>query len=105
MGLLNVTVAIGFAMVPVFARLVRSIVITLVYEEYVVAARSLGASDLHIIWKHILPNMMPPIIVQASAMLAVAIGTASALNFIGARRRTGHARLGHDGRRGTTADL
>ena len=82
-GLLNVTVAIGFAMVPVFARLVRSIVITLVYEEYVVAARSLGASDLHIIWKHILPNMMPPIIVQASAMLAVAIGTASALNFIG----------------------
>ena len=83
MGLLNVTVAIGFAMVPVFARLVRSIVITLVYEEYVVAARSLGASDRQIIWKHILPNMMPPIIVQASAMLAVAIGTASALNFIG----------------------
>ncbi len=82
-GLLNVTVAIGFAMVPVFARLARSIVITLVYEEYVLAARSLGASDLHIIWKHILPNMMPPIIVQASAMLAVAIGTASALNFIG----------------------
>ena len=82
-GLLNVTVAIGFAMVPVFARLARSIVITLVYEEYVAAARSLGAPDLHIIWKHILPNMMPPIIVQASAMLAVAIGTASALNFIG----------------------
>jgi len=82
-GLLNVTVAIGFAMVPVFARLARSIVITLVYEEYVAAARSLGASDIHIIWKHILPNMIPPIIVQASAMLAVAIGTASALNFIG----------------------
>lgn len=82
-GLLNVTVAIGFAMVPVFARLARSIVITLVYEEYVLAARSLGASDLHIIRNHILPNMMPPIIVQASAMLAVAIGAASALNFIG----------------------
>ena len=82
-GLLNVTVAIGFSMAPVFARLARSIVITLVYEEYVAAARSLGASDRHIIWKHILPNMMPPIIVQASAMLAVAIGTASALNFIG----------------------
>jgi len=82
-GLLNVTVAIGFAMVPVFARLARSIVITLVFEEYVLAARSLGASDRHIVWKHILPNMMPPIVVQASAMLAVAIGTASALNFIG----------------------
>ena len=82
-GLLNVTVAIGFAMVPVFARLARSVAITLVYEEYVTAARSLGAPDLHIVRKHILPNMMPPIIVQASAMLAVAIGTASALNFIG----------------------
>lgn len=82
-GLLNVTVAIGFSMVPVFARLARSIVITLIYEEYVIAARSLGASDQHIIRKHILPNMMPPIIVQASAMLAVAIGAASALNFIG----------------------
>ena len=82
-GLLNVTVAIGFAMAPVFARLARSIVITLVLEEYVLAARSLGASDGHIIGRHIIPNMMPPIIVQASAMLAVAIGTASALNFIG----------------------
>ncbi len=82
-GLLNVTAAIGFAMAPVFARLARSIVITLVREEYVVAARSLGARDRHIIWRHILPNMMPPIIVQASAMLAVAIGAASALNFIG----------------------
>lgn len=82
-GLLNVTAAIGFSMAPVFARLARSIVITLVYEEYVLAARSLGAPDRHIIWKHILPNMMPPIIVQATAMLAVAIGAASALNFIG----------------------
>ncbi len=82
-GQLNVTVAIGFSMVPVFARLVRSIVITLVLEDYVVAARSLGASDSHIIWRHIIPNMIPPIIVQATAMLAVAIGTASALNFIG----------------------
>lgn len=83
LGLLNVTAAIGFSMAPVFARLARSIVITLVYEEYVLAARSLGAPDRHIIWKHILPNMMPPIIVQATAMLAVAIGAASALNFIG----------------------
>ncbi len=82
-GQLNVTAAIGFSMVPVFARLVRSIVITLVHEEYVVAAKALGAPDWHIIWRHILPNMLPPIIVQASAMLAVAISTASALNFIG----------------------
>lgn len=82
-GALNVTVAIGFSMAPVFARLTRSVVMALAHEDYVLAARSLGGSDGHIVWRHILPNMLPPIIVQASAMLAVAIGTASALNFIG----------------------
>ncbi len=88
-GQLNVTVAIGFSMVPIFARLVRSIVITLAHEEYVVAAQSLGAKHRHIIWRHIVPNMIPPIIVQATAMLAVAISTASALNFIGLGVETG----------------
>ena len=82
-GALNVTVAIGFSMVPVFARLTRSVVMALTHEDYVLAARSLGGNDGHIVRRHILPNMLPPIIVQASAMLAVAIGTASALNFIG----------------------
>lgn len=93
-GQLNVTVAIGFSMIPVFARLVRSIVITLVHEEYVVAAQSLGASHPHIIWRHIVPNMIPPIIVQATAMLAVAISTASALNYIGLGVETGTADWG-----------
>jgi peptide/nickel transport system permease protein len=82
-GLSNAIVAITFAMVPVFARLVRSLVVTLVKEEYVTAARALGAGDLRILSQHILPNMIPPIIVQASAMLAIAIATATALNFLG----------------------
>lgn len=82
-GLSNVVIAIAFSMVPIFARLVRSVVITLVNEEYVLAARAVGASDLQIVRRHIFPNMIPPIIVQASAMLAVAIATSSALSFLG----------------------
>ena len=82
-GLSNLIIAIAFAMVPVFARLVRSVVLSLLYEEYVTAARSLGARGGHIIRHHILPNIIAPIIVQASGLLAVAISTAAALNFIG----------------------
>jgi peptide/nickel transport system permease protein len=82
-GLLNVLIAITFSMVPVFARLVRSVVVTLVNEEYVNAAKALGAEHARVILRHIFPNMIPAMIVQASALLAVAIGTATALNFLG----------------------
>jgi peptide/nickel transport system permease protein len=82
-GLSNLILAIAFAMVPVFARLVRSVVLSLLHEEFVTSARSLGALDGHIIRHHILPNIIAPIIVQASGLLAVAISTAAALNFIG----------------------
>jgi peptide/nickel transport system permease protein len=82
-GLLNVMIAITFSMVPIFARLVRSIVVTLVNEEYVAAAKALGAEHARVILRHIFPNMIPAMIVQASALLAVAIGTATALNFLG----------------------
>jgi peptide/nickel transport system permease protein len=82
-GMLNSIIAITFFMVPVFARLVRSIVLVLANEDYVTAARAIGASDMQIIRAHILVNMLPPIIVQASAMLAIAISTSTALNFLG----------------------
>ncbi|MCB0193742.1 MAG: ABC transporter permease, partial [Anaerolineae bacterium] len=82
-GLTNATIAIAFSMIPTFARLVRSIVITLVNELYILSAQSIGATDYQIIRKHIFPNMIPPIIVQATAMLAVAISTSSALSFLG----------------------
>jgi ABC-type dipeptide/oligopeptide/nickel transport system permease subunit len=82
-GLTNEIIAITFSMIPVFARLVRSIVITLVKEEYVTAARAIGASDFRIIYRTIFPNMIPTILVQATAMLAVAFSYSSALNFLG----------------------
>ncbi|MCX6045464.1 MAG: ABC transporter permease [Chloroflexi bacterium] len=82
-GLINTILAIAFSLIPTFARLVRSIVITLVREQYVTAAHAVGTSDWQIIAKHIFPNMIPPIIVQATATLAIAISYSSALSFLG----------------------
>lgn len=88
-GQTNVVIAIGVAQIPIFARLVRSIVQVLVNLEYVAAARSLGARDRTIILSHIFPNMIPPILVQATAMLAIGIATLTALNFLGLGVETG----------------
>jgi ABC-type dipeptide/oligopeptide/nickel transport system permease subunit len=82
-GLLNITVAIAFSMIPTFARLVRSIVLTLMHQEYVAASHAVGGTNLHIIRHHVFPNMIPPIIVQATAMLAIAISYESAFGFLG----------------------
>ena len=88
-GQTNVIIAIGVAQIPIFARLVRSIVLVLVGQEYVLAARSLGASDGAIIRWHIFPNMIPPMLVQSTAMLAITIATSTALNFLGLGVETG----------------
>jgi ABC-type dipeptide/oligopeptide/nickel transport system permease subunit len=82
-GLTNTVIAVSFSMVPTFARLARSIVLTLIHEQYVLAAHSVGAGDSGILLRHILPNISPPLIVQATAMLAIAISYASALSFLG----------------------
>jgi peptide/nickel transport system permease protein len=88
-GQKNVIIAIGIAHIPIFARLVRSVVLVLVSQEYVVAARSVGAGHVGIIWRHIFPNMIPSMLVQATAMLAVTIATSTALNFLGLGVETG----------------
>lgn len=82
-GLVNLIVAISFSLVPSFARLVRSIVLGIVVQEHIAAARALGATDTHIIRKHIIPNTVPLVLVQATATLAVAISTGAALNYLG----------------------
>ena len=66
-----------------FARIVRSAVLTIKNEEYIEAARAIGASDKRIILKHILPNCMAPIIVQATLSIAGSILAIASLSFIG----------------------
>ncbi len=82
-NLTNVIIAVGIFAIPSFARIVRGSVLSVKKLEYVDAVKALGASDVRIIFKHILPNVMSPIIVQATLYMAAAILTASGLSFLG----------------------
>lgn len=82
-GLVNVMIAVGVGTVPAFARVVRASVLTLREQEFVEAARAVGANDIRIIFRHILPNCLAPIIVQATLAMAGAILSAAGLSFLG----------------------
>ncbi|WP_445683196.1 nickel transporter permease [Solibacillus sp. FSL K6-1523] len=82
-SLTNVIIAVGIFSVPAFARIVRGSTLQVKKLEYIDAVRALGASDGRIIFKHILPNILSPIIVQATMRIATAILTASGLAFLG----------------------
>ena len=82
-SLTNVIIAVGVFSVPAFARIVRGSTLSVRKLEYIDAVKALGASDARIIFKHILPNVMSPIIVQVTLRIATAILTASGLAFLG----------------------
>jgi peptide/nickel transport system permease protein len=82
-SLFNVMVGVGIGAIPGYARLVRASAMTLREQEFVEAARACGAGDFRIMFRHILPNSMAPIIVQATLGLAGAILSAAGLGFIG----------------------
>jgi len=82
-SLTNVMIAVAIGMIPVEARVVRASVMTVRDQEFVEAAKAVGTSDLRIIFKHIMPNAMAQIIVQATLGVAGAILAAAGLSFIG----------------------
>lgn len=82
-SLQNVIIAVAVFSVPAFARIVRGSTLSVRKLEYIDAVKALGASDFRIIFKHILPNVMSPIIVQATLRIATAVLTASGLSFLG----------------------
>ena len=82
-GLANVIVAVSLAFIDDFARIARGMVLTIREEQYVAAARTVGASDQRIMWRHILPNATAPIIVQATVSVSYAILAEAGLSFLG----------------------
>jgi peptide/nickel transport system permease protein len=82
-GVLNVAIAIGIAQMPGDARLTRSIVLSQRERDYVLAARSLGATRNRIMGAHVLPNTIPPLLVQLSLAMGVAVLGEAALSFLG----------------------
>ena len=82
-NLLNVMIAIGITSIPIFARLTRGQVLSLRERDYVIAAEGLGATDLRIMVRHILPNAISPLIVQATLGLGFAVLAEASLGFLG----------------------
>jgi ABC-type dipeptide/oligopeptide/nickel transport system permease subunit len=82
-GLEKGMIAIGVVGIPVYARLVRATVISVVQKEYILAAHATGEGHGRIIFRHILPNTLSPVIVQTTMGLANAILSAAALGFLG----------------------
>ncbi len=82
-NLRNLLIAISISNVPPFSRVVRASVISLRNEEFIEAARAIGADDKRIIIRHIIPNAMAPVIVQATLCIAGSILSIAGLSFIG----------------------
>lgn len=82
-GLLNALIAISIINIPHFGRLIRSRVMALSEEDYVLSSRAIGCPEYRILFRHILPNGVNPIIVQATLGIATAVIEAAALGFLG----------------------
>jgi len=82
-GLINILIAMSVAMVPNFARVVRASIMSILGQEFIEAAKACGTRDRRIIFRHIIPNAIGPIIVQGTLSMANTILTISALSFVG----------------------
>lgn len=82
-GMGNLMLAVGLCSIPQFVRITRASVLTVRDQEYVEAARAVGRSEMEIIFGHVLPNCLSPIIVQTTLRIASAIITAAALSYLG----------------------
>lgn len=82
-GLINVMLAVGVSSVPLYARLVRGSCLTIREVEYIQAARALGGSDRRVMFQHILPNVLGPLLVLSTLQVGSAILIGSALSYLG----------------------
>ena len=82
-SLSNAMIAIGVSATPIFVRLTRAQVINVKVDDYIEAARALGNSPLRIALRHVLPNVLSPILVQATLAIASAVIAEASLSFLG----------------------
>jgi peptide/nickel transport system permease protein len=82
-SLANAMIAIGISATPVFVRLTRGTTLGVKAEDYVLAARAIGNSPLRIAVRHVLPNIVPPLLVQATLAIAAAVIAEASLSFLG----------------------
>ncbi|MEQ8397911.1 ABC transporter permease [Thalassobaculum sp.] len=82
-SLTNAMIAIGLSAAPIFVRLARGQTLVVKSEEYVDGARAVGLAHPRILWRYILPNIFPPLLVQATLTIATAIIAEASLSFLG----------------------
>ncbi len=82
-SLTNAMIAIGISATPIFIRLTRAQVLAVKVEDYIEAARAVGNSHLRIALRHVLPNVVPPLIVQSTLAIASAVIAEASLSFLG----------------------
>jgi peptide/nickel transport system permease protein len=82
-GTINVIMAIGIFSIPVFARVLRGSILSLREQEFIHAARAVGVPNRRLMFNHLLPNALAPVLVLATLRLGTAILTAASLSFLG----------------------
>ncbi|NNU82066.1 ABC transporter permease [Halovulum dunhuangense] len=82
-SLSNAMIAIGLSAMPIFIRLARAQTMSVLTEDYVESARAIGLGHLPLVWRYVLPNIFPPIMVQATLTIATAIIAEASLSFLG----------------------
>ncbi len=93
-GLENAMLAIGIVSIPTYARLARSMAISLREQDFIMAARSIGASEATVLRRHVLPNSLAPLIVQSTLGLGTAVIETAALGFLGLGQQPPFPELG-----------
>jgi peptide/nickel transport system permease protein len=93
-GTINSMIAIGIFNIPIFARLTRATSLSVWERDYVTSARAIGRSDAGIVLKYILPNILSPLIVQATVQFAIAILAEAGLSYLGLGTQPPHASWG-----------
>jgi peptide/nickel transport system permease protein len=82
-SMINAMLAIGIFYIPVFARLTRAVSLTIWEREYIAAARASGISEWAVTWRHVLPNILSPLLIQGTIQFAVAILAEAGLSYLG----------------------
>lgn len=82
-SMINAMLAIGIFYIPVFARLTRAVAMTVWEREFIAAARASGISEWSITWRHVVPNILSPLLIQGTIQFAVAILAEAGLSYLG----------------------
>lgn len=93
-SMINAMLAIGIFYIPVFARLTRAVSLTIWEQEYIAAARASGIGEMAITWRHVLPNISSPLLIQGTIQFAVAILAEAGLSYLGLGTQPPHASWG-----------